>query len=333
MIVDVSYVANAMRNGWGQVHDFNAVAPYTIWNPKDGAIARFRDPTSTGFYSTNLIRAMVGYAGIGSIPSWTYLGASSYNSLQVQLNRRVGNLQWNLNYTFQKTLVYPGYNTGCCTSYQWVPLKLGRYETNRPHAVNFSLGYGFPKGSRVWSNAFTKQALDGWRVSGNGAIFSGTPLTVGCGATNQPAGYWTGTPTGGIPFRCQMGSNMYLPQGQYPSKTEDTRLQYAFNAANFALPAIDSLGIGNTPLTLLFGPGMVNFDLSLSKDFRLTDDGKSMEFRVETFNTFNHLNPSNPNAGLTYNFATGAQTNASFGVIGGAQVQARRTILSLRFKF
>jgi hypothetical protein len=333
MILDVSYVANAMRNGWGQVYDFNAVAPYTTWNPKDGMINRFRDPTSTGFYSTNLIRAMVGYAGIGSIPSWTYSGASSYNSLQVQLNRRAGNLQWNLNYTFQKTLVYPGYSSGCCTAYQWVPLKLGRYDTNRPHAVNFNFGYGFPKGSRVWSNAFTKQALDGWRVSGNGAIFSGTPGSVGCGVTNAPAGYWTGTPTGGIPFRCQMGNNMWLPQGQYPSKTEDTRLQYAFNAANFTLPAIDSLGIGNTPLTLMFGPGAVNFDLSLSKDFRLTEDGKSMELRVETFNTFNHFNPSNPNAGLTYNFATGAQTNASFGVIGGAQVQARRTILSLRFKF
>jgi hypothetical protein len=110
-------------------------------------------------------------------------------------------------------------------------------------------------------------------------------------------------------------------------------LQYAFNAANFSLPAIDSLGIGNTPLTLLFGPGLVNFDLALSKDFRLTEDGKSLEFRAESFNTFNHLNPNNPNSSLTYNFTTGAQTNASFGTISGAQVQARRVILSLRFRF
>ena len=243
----------------------------------------------------------------------------------MQLNRRTGNLQWNLNYTWSKTITY-SFN-------QWVDTKLGKNVANRPHAVNLNFGYGLPKGSRVWSNAFTKQALDGWRVSGNGAIFSGTPFTVGCGAQSAPAGYWTGTPTGGIPFRCQMGSNMYLPQGQYPSQTEDPRLQYAFNAANFTLPAIDSLGIGNTPLTLLYGPGAVNFDLSLAKEFRLTEDGKSLEFRVETFNTFNHFNPNNPNSGLTYNFTTGAQTNASFGVISGAQVQSRRTILSLRFKF
>ncbi|MBI4876149.1 MAG: carboxypeptidase regulatory-like domain-containing protein [Acidobacteria bacterium] len=332
MVFDVSYVANAMRHGYGQQYDFNAVPPHTTWNPKDGAISKFRDPTSSGFYSTNLIRAMVGYAGIGQIPIWTYVGGSSYNSLQVQLNRRVGNLQWNFNYTWSKTLVYPAIG-GCCTSYQWVSQKLGRYEANRPHAVNLNFGYGLPRGSRVWSNAFIKQALDGWRVSGNGAIFSGTPFTVGCGAQNAPAGYWTGTPTGGIPFRCQMGNDIWLPSGQYPSKTEDPKLQYAFNGANFTLPAIDSLGIGNTPLKLLNGPGAVNFDLSLSKDFRLTENGKSLEFRVETFNTFNHFNPNNPNTSLTYNFTTGAQTNASFGVISGAQVQARRTILSLRVKF
>ena len=51
------------------------------------------------------------------------------------------------------------------------------------------------------------------------------------------------------------------------------------------------------------------------------------------FNTFNHFNPNNPNSGLTYNFLNGAQTNASFGTIQGAQVQARRIILSLKFKF
>lgn len=332
MIVDISYVANAMRNGWGYAWDYNAVAPYTTWNPRDGQIQKYRDPTSTGFYSTNLIRAMVGYAGLGQIRGWTYRGGSSYNSLQVQLNRRAGNLTWNLNYTFQKTLVYPGYNTST-NDYQWVPLSLGRYETNRPHAVNLNFGYALPKVSRFWSSAVTRQALDGWRLSGNGAIFSGTPLTVTCSATSAPAGYWTGTPTGGIPFRCQMGNNVWLPAGQYPSKTEDTRLQYALNTANFTLPAADSLGIGNTPLTLFFGPGAVNFDLSLSKDFKLTENGKNLEFRVESFNTFNHFNPSNPNTSLTYNFNTGAQTNASFGVISGAQVQARRTILSLRFRF
>ncbi len=325
MILEVSYVANTLRHGYGTAIDFNAVPPYTMWNPKDGQIQRFRDPTSTGFYSTNLVRAMVGYAGLGQIPIWTYIGSNNYNSLQVQLNRRIGNPQWNFNYTWSRTITY-AFN-------QWTDTKLGKNVTNRPHVVNLGLGYDLPSGSRVWSNAFTKQALDGWRVAGGGAFFSGAPFTIGCGAQNQPAGYWTGTPTGGVPFRCQMGNDIWLPQGQYPSKTEDPRLQWAFNAANFTLPPATSLGIGNTPPTLFYGSWLINFDLAVSKDFRLTEGGKSLEFRVDTFNTFNHLNPNNPNASLTYNYVTGAQTNASFGLISGAQVQARRAVLSLRFKF
>src|SRR6185436_11854579 len=98
----------------------------------------------------------------------------------------------------------------------------------------------------------------------------------------------------GIPFRCQMGSDVYLPDGQFPSRTEDPRLQVPFNTANFRLPAIDSLGIGNTPPTLRYGPGLVNMDWSLAKFFKLgKNEARTLELRVETFNTFNHFNPNN----------------------------------------
>ena len=337
MIMDVSYIGNTLRHGYGQVIDFNAVAPLTTWTPSGGAVQRFRDPTGTGFYSTNLIRSMVGFNGIGPMPIFTYKGSSNYNALQIQLNRRVGRLQWNANYTWSKTQLY---NPG-----QWTNDKLGKYVVNRPHAMNFNFGYELPNGSRAWANSFTRQALDGWKINGNGAVYAGLPFTVGCTAQNSPAGFWTGTPTstptanttnpiGSIPFRCQMGNDTFLPDGQFPSKTEDTRLQYAFNPANFTLPGPNSLGIGNTPPVLMYGPGMFNLDLSLAKEFKLgKDGGKALEFRVETFNTFNHFNPSNPNATLTYNYATGAQTAANFGTISSAQVQSRRTILSGRFRF
>ena len=326
MILDVSYVGNALRHGYGQAIDVNAVAPLTTWTPQGGAVAKFRDPTGTGFYSTNLIRSQVGYNGLGQIPIWTYIGSNNYHALQVQLNRRVGRLQWNANYTFSRTTIY--------TFNQWADTQLGKNVANRPHAVNFNFGYEIPNGSRVWNNFLTRAVLNDWKINGNGAIYSGLPFTVGCTPNNQPAGYWTGTPTGGLPFRCQMGSDIFLSSGKYPSATEDPRLQWAINPANFQLPAINSLGIGNTPPTLFYGPGAFNLDFSLAKMFKLGREGKrSLEFRAETFNTLNHFNPSNPNAGLTYNFVTGAQTTSNFGTISSAQVQARRAILSARFKF
>ncbi len=328
MIADVSYVGNTVRHGYGQAIDFNAVPPYTTWNPTDGQIQRFRDPTGAGFYSTDLIRSMVGFNGLSSIPIWTFLRNANYHSLQTQLNRRTGNLQWNLNYTFAKQITYN--NT---TGFQWVDRKLSKSISGRKHAVNFNFGYGLPAGSSLLGrHVIARHALDGWRINGNGAIFSGTPFSFGCGATAAPAGQWTGTPTGGIPFRCQMGDSIFLPAGQFPSATEDTRLQYAFNADNFQLPPPASLGIGNTPPDLLWGPGAFNLDLSVGKQFPVAE-GRSLEIRAESFNTLNHFNPGNPNTTITRHFTTGAQTNASFGIISGAQVGSRRVILSARFRF
>jgi Carboxypeptidase regulatory-like domain len=338
MVLDVSYVGNALRHGYGQSIDGNAVAPYTTWTPSTGPVAAFRDPTSSGFYSTNLIRSMVRYAGYQNIPIWTYIGTNNYHSLQVQLNRRVGKLQWNANYTFSRTTTY--------SFSQWTDSQLGKNITNRPHAVNFNLGYDIPLFASMRSNAIAKMALDGWHINGNGTIYSGTPYTVGCSAQNAPIGYWTGTPTGGIPFRCQMGSDIYLPNGQVPKASEDPSLQIPFNASNFTLPGINSWGIGNTPPSIAYGPGVFNLDFSLAKQFRIRE-GMSLELRVETFNTLNHFNPSNPNTSLTYNVANAItnnvidmskvtqaqQTNASFGVISGAQVQSRRSVMSLRLRF
>jgi hypothetical protein len=325
------------------MYDGNAVAPLTTWrpsgcaNPIQGGCPNpaFIDPTSNptnpGFYSTNLIRAMTGYAGFGNIIDFTNSYTNNYNSLQMQLNRRMGRIQWNLNYTYSRTIVYN--NDSQTALLQFVNAQLTKNVVNRPHAVNFNFGYDLPQGSKVWSNAFTKTVLDGWHLNGNGAIYSGTPYGVTCNApTGAPSQYWTGTPTAYLPFRCQMGTDIFLTNGALPSKTEDLRLQVPLNAANFALPPANSLGIGNTPPSLFYGPGMWNLDFSLAKMTRIAE-GKTLELRVETFNTLNHFNPSNPNTSLTWNFATGAQTNAPFGTIQSAQVQARRTVLSARFKF
>ncbi len=342
LIADVSYVANALRHGYGEMYDGNAVAPLTTWSPSGCAKPvlggcpnpNFVDPTTNpanpGFYSTNLIRAMTGYAGLGNILYFTQSYTNNYNSLQMQLNRRAGRLQWNLNYTFSRTIVYN--NDSQTGLFQFVNAQLMKNVANRAHAVNLNFGYDLPDGSKLWSNGFTKAVLNGWHINGDGAFYSGTPYGVSCGSTGAPSQYWTGTPTAYMPFRCQMGSNTFLPSGQYPSKTEDPGLQVPLNAANFTLPAANSLGIGNTPMTLFYGPWLWNLDFSLAKITKIAE-GKTLELRIETFNTLNHFNPNNPNTSLTWNFSTGAQTNASFGTVQGAQVQARHAVLSARFRF
>jgi hypothetical protein len=328
--------------------DLNAVAPYTTWTPTGGANPKYLDPTSNnrgtaGFYSTNLIRALSGgYQGFGSIGLYSSNGESNYHALQVQLNKRLGGrLQFGVNYTWSKTLAY--------TRYQWTPDQLNKNVAgaNRPQAVNANWTYAIPDGSRFWNNGFTKQALDGWHFAGIGTLYYGQPLTIGCQAVNAPAGYWTGTPTGGIPFRCQQTGSLWLGSGATPGSagsTADPNLWYNFNPASFALPSATSLGIGNTPPTLTYGPGVASFDLTVYKDFKISES-KTLQIKAEAFNAFNHFSPGAPNTLLNLNFATGANTNNLFGVIaptqstvsgvvfGGAQVQARHMVLSARFSF
>jgi hypothetical protein len=57
---------------------------------------------------------------------------------------------------------------------------------------------------------------------------------------------------------------------------------------NIALFSSNSIGTqGNSARRPFYGPGVNNFDVALHKITRLTES-KSLEFRFETFNTFNH---------------------------------------------
>ncbi len=340
LVLDVAYVGNAFHHGYNwNAEDLNAVPPFTTWTPSGGTNKAFVDPTSSSgaLYSTNLIRSLVGYKGIAQIPLYTSLGASNYNSLQVQVNKRAGkNLQFSTNYTWSKTLNY--------SHQQFTDDPLTKNVTdNRPHAVNANFGYTIPNGSSLWHSAVAKQALDNWKFMGTAAIYSGSAMNIGCGFNNNPVGWPNGTPTGGVLFRCQMVdptmAGVWLPAGATPSSvgsTADPRLWYPFNRSNFVLPAVTSPFsrgmIGNEPPTLTYGPGVELFNLALLKEFHVTES-KRLELKVEAINAFNHFNPSNPNTGLTLNYVTGANTNAAFGTVQGSQYANRRAILSLRFTF
>jgi hypothetical protein len=61
-------------------------------------------------------------------------------------------------------------------------------------------------------------------------------------------------------------------------------LQY-FNTSLFTVNALGTPG--NVPRRFFYGPGSFNSDLALLKTVPLSET-RSLEFRLETFNTFNH---------------------------------------------
>lgn len=364
IILDASFLGNIAHHGFGgggagstAAIDLNPVAPLTDWLPTptagttaNGLVKTYLDPTSAGggagaFYAASLIRGMVGYRGYGAINAFNNIGESYYDSLQVQVNKRIGKtIRFGSNWTWAKQITY--------SHQQWVPDLLTKNVAGRPHAVNLSFGYMLPKGSRLWKNPFTAAVLDGWNFSGVGAFFMGTPLTIGCSyvaaaGTGTLLGWPNGTPTGGIPQRCQMTGNLFLPNGASApvvntatGQQADPRLWYPFNPSSFTAPPLASLGLGNTPPTLTYGPGFENLDLSFYKDFQIGKrESRTLGFRADMFNALNHFNPGNPATSLTIpinasTYAAGAYTNANtFGIISTAQNVARRMSLSLRFRF
>jgi hypothetical protein len=342
-VLDVSYVGNVGHHQFNQGNiDLNAVAPLTDWTPtanngQPGPVAKYLDPTSAnggtgGFYSTNLIRAIASpYPGWGGIQQYTENGESLYDALQASFNKRVGrNFHFGSNYTWSKTLVY--------SRQQWVKDYLNKNIASgtRPQAANINFGYAIPGATKYWNNKVVDTVTNGWHVDGIMTFYYGTPLTVTCSAASAPIGYWTGTPTGGIPFRCQQVGNLWLPSNATPASvgsTAPSNLWYNFNPASFVLPSATSLGIGNTPPTLTYGPGVENVDLSLYKDVKVWGENKILTFKIEAFNALNHFNPSNPNSGLTLNFNTGANTNSAFGTITSAALPSRHAVVSVRFTF
>src|SRR5204863_335679 len=58
-----------------------------------------------------------------------------------------------------------------------------------------------------------------------------------------------------------------------------------FNIAAFGPNVLGTPGSASR--RSFYGPGMVNFDLALMKSFRISES-KALQFRLETFNTFNH---------------------------------------------
>ena len=58
-----------------------------------------------------------------------------------------------------------------------------------------------------------------------------------------------------------------------------------FNTSLFTRNALGTPGSASR--RSFYGPGTVNFDIALRRSFGI-GEGKTLEFRMETFNTFNH---------------------------------------------
>jgi hypothetical protein len=175
------------------------------------------------------------------------------------------------------------------------------------HRFTISSTYRLPfgKGARFFSNGrFTNVVFGGWQLNAIATVQTGLPFTPGL-ATSTTNG--TGSRPDGL-------RDATLPADQ-------RSLKRWFDPTAFGTPA--PYTYGNLGRDTLFGPGRVNFDSSLFKDFQI-HEGWKMQFRAESFNMFNHPQFGQPNASIG---------NSAAGVISGTVGNPRQMQLALRLAF
>ncbi|MFN8812322.1 MAG: carboxypeptidase regulatory-like domain-containing protein [Acidobacteriota bacterium] len=154
-------------------------------------------------------------------------------------------------------------------------------------------------------NRFANLALKNWQLGGffswlNAIPFS--PRSIGDANTG----------VGGL--RAQYVS------GEVNLPSDERSLSRWFNTAAFRRP--DPFSFGNAGRNILKGPGRVNLDVSILKDFP-TFEGQSLQFRAEFFNVPNHTNFGQPGNSVG---------NVNFGVISSA-APARIIQFGLKYNF
>jgi hypothetical protein len=118
-----------------------------------------------------------------------------------------------------------------------------------------------------------------WSISGTTRLATGFPVTLFDNSDNSLLG------------TLGNGANNYLldtPQyvrGPLKINTNGRDRRSEFNTSLFSEEMLGQLG--NAKRRLFYGPGIENFDLALQKNVRVAES-RSLEFRVEAFNAFNH---------------------------------------------
>jgi len=135
----------------------------------------------------------------------------------------------------------------------------------------------FGKGKR-WANQnrTARAILGGWQANGIFSSYSGTPFTVSASGTSLNA----------------PGQSQTADQVKDAAKLGGIgRFSPFYDPAAFV--AVTRVGYGNTGRDILRGPGLVNLDIGLFRNFQFNEKW-SMQFRSEAFNFTNTPHFGNP---------------------------------------
>ena len=250
----------------------------------------------------------------GSVELQRTIANANYNALEATLNHKSRGLDLLASYTYSKSI---DQSAGLPEPVNPIDPSMSRglsaYDMR--HNLVTSFHYEVPA---VAAQQRLLHALEsGWGIAGIARFTSGLPVTL----LNNNDTSLLGTIPNGI-----NNNGIDTPQWSRASlslHTNPRNSRAVFDPSQLTLPALGTMG--NARRRFFSGPGMENFDATLSRGFSV-HEGHVMEFRVEAFNVVNHAQ---------FFGATAVEGNVSSGSFGHAvsAMPPRLIQLALRYSF
>ncbi len=267
------------------------------------------------------------YPNFGGIIWQENEGSSKYNSLQVKLQRRYANgLGLLAGYTFSKAtdngsgdINGEGPSNQKAQDVRNLNGDRGLSLQDARHRFVFSYIYEIPlgRGHRFATQHLADAVLGGWQINGITTLQSGNPvfITQACNRANTDTG--------------ALRPDLVGPWRLDSSRPSAQLVNEFFNTSAFVnvCPDISGPGpftFGNAGRNIVIGPGIKDWDFGVFKNIGLGGEHRSLQFRTEIFNLFNHPIFAQPG---------GSAGTPQFGRISATSIDSREIQFALKLLF
>lgn len=282
------------------------------------------------------------YGTFDTISLFGDVGQTNYDSLQVKAETKTPKygLYALLSYTYSKTYdngLSDGLGSLLSAPYfplpNWQHLDWALSQINLDHSFTGSVIYDLPvgKGKRIGNNwnPVTDSIIGNWQVTLIERISSGFPVPL-IDSNNQSGSFFQNGGNGNNWNRPSQVAGCDPYKADHSIKGNWTWI----NPSCFVVPPAGQLGnASRVPVT---GPGFVNSDFSLIKQFALPWEHSGLNFRAEFFNLFNHPQFGSPVSDISIASASpsGVITSPNgFGSVNSTVNNPRLIQLALKLSF
>ncbi len=219
----------------------------------------------------------------GSNALQSTIGHANYNALELSARHTSGRLEFGAAYTFGKTMDQSSNVAEEVNPFNpALSYAISSFDVKNNFVVSYE--YQLPFDEFFHPDRLTR----GWSVSGITRFSSGFPVTM----VNNGDNSLIGTNPNGI-------NNSSIDEPDYTGGPLHLSGNPRKNGNNYFATTvfpINAIGTpGNAKRRFFYGPGADNWDMAVAKKLALTES-KSLLFRVEAFNLFNHTQFNGPSS-------------------------------------